>query len=132
MAPGAKFKDKEAAAKGSRCYAAGFRSQRDSFRSPSGAALAPSRSVARFKHAQRIHPVAGVANFIPKGQGVASSGMRLNWPQQIATDPARSLQRVRKLARRSRVGFRTFSAKLAHGLVPVLIQQCNNFDFPGG
>ena len=47
------------------------------------------------------------------------------------TDPAHSLQRLRKLTR-SRVGFRTFSAKLAHGLVPVLIQQCNDFDFPGG
>ena len=125
---------KEAAAMGSRCYAAGFRSRRGSFRSPSGAALAPSRSVARFKHAQKIHPVAGVANFVPKAK--ARSGEFRNeiklTPQEIATYPAHSLQRLRKLTRRSRVGFRTFSAKLAHGLVPVLIQQCNDFDFPGG
>ena len=59
---------KEAAAKGSRCYAAGFRSQRGSFRSPSGAALAPSRSVARFRSAQKFIQVAGVANFIPKAK----------------------------------------------------------------
>jgi hypothetical protein len=59
---------KEAAAMGSRCYAADFRSRRGSFRSPSGAALAPSRSVARFKHAQKFIQVAGVANFIPKAK----------------------------------------------------------------
>ena len=78
--------------------------------------------------------VAGVANFIPKAKarsGELRDEIKLT-PQEIATDPAHSLQRLKKLTRRSRVGFQTFSAKLAHGLVPVLIQQCNDFDFPGG